>query len=303
MSEVFIFPELGARSNFSFLEGASHPEEMVDAAKAAGLSGLGLADRNTVAGVVRAHLTAKERGFPYKPGARLVFSDATPDILAYPVDRAAWGRLCRMLSAGNMRAEKGTCQLFEADLMEWGDGLLLIALPPVDQESDPLAALLERLKTRFGDAVHLGLSARYDGNDRLTFGWLSALAESCGIAPIALNEPFYHDVVRRPLADIVAAIRHRVKVADAGFLLAANAERHLKGPAEMTRIFRDYPQAIENAHMFFARLRFSLDELQYQYPDESFPGETPAETLRRLAWEGAADRYPQGRAGKGRGAD
>ncbi len=288
------FPELGARSNFSFLEGASHPEEMVDAAKAAGLSGLGLADRNTVAGVVRAHLTAKERGFPYKPGARLVFSDATPDILAYPVDRAAWGRLCRMLSAGNMRAEKGTCRLFEADLMEWGEGLLLIVLPPGDQESDPLASLLSRLKIRFGDAVHLGLSARYDGNDRLNFGWLAALAESCGIAPVALNEPFYHDTARRPLADIVAAIRHRVKVADAGFLLAANAERHLKGPAEMVRIFRDYPHAIDNAQSFFTRLRFSLDELQHQYPDESFPGETPAATLRRLAWKGAAERYPEG---------
>lgn len=297
MTPVFpepVFPELGARSNFSFLEGASHPEEMVKAAKAVGLSGLGLADRNTVAGVVRAHLAAKEAGFAYRPGARLVFSDETPDILVYPVDRAAWGRLCRMLSAGNMRAEKGICRLFEADLLEWGEGLLLIVLPPADQESDPLAALLARLKARFGDAVHLGLSARYDGNDRLNFGWLSALAESCGVAPVALNEPFYHDVVRRPLADIVAAIRHRVKVADAGFLLAANAERHLKRPDEMVRIFRDYPQAIQNAQSFFARLRFSLDELKYQYPDESFPGETPPETLRRLAWEGAAERYPDG---------
>jgi error-prone DNA polymerase len=297
MTPVFpepAFPELGTRSNFSFLEGASHPEEMVKAAKAVGLSGLGLADRNTVAGVVRAHLAAKEAGFAYRPGARLVFSDETPDILVYPVDRAAWGRLCRMLSAGNMRAEKGTCRLFEDDLLEWGEGLLLIILPPADQESDPLAALLARLKTRFRDAVYLGLSARYDGNDRLNFGWLSALAESCGVAPVALNEPFYHDVVRRPLADIVAAIRHRVKVADAGFLLAANAERHLKGPAEMARIFRDYPQAIGNAQSFFARLCFSLDELKYQYPDESFPGETPPETLRRLAWEGAAERYPDG---------
>ncbi len=288
------FPELGARSNFSFLEGASHPEEMVKAAKVAGLSGLGLADRNTVAGVVRAHLAAKEAGFAYRPGARLVFSDGTPDILAYPVDCPAWGRLCRMLSAGNLRAEKGTCRLFESDLMEWGEDLMLIVLPPDDQENDPLSALLSRLKNRFGNAVHLGLSACYDGNDRLNFGWLSALAESCGVAPVALNQPFYHDVARRPLADIVAAIRHRVKVADAGFLLAANAERHLKGPAEMARIFRDYPQAMVNAQSFFARLHFSLDELKYQYPEESFPGETPSETLRRLAWEGAAERYPDG---------
>jgi error-prone DNA polymerase len=299
MSEVSVFPELafpelGARSNFSFLEGASHPEEMVDAARAAGLSGLCLADRNTVAGVVRAHLAAKERGFAYRPGARLVFSDETPDILAYPADRAAWGRLCRMLSAGNMRAEKGNCRLFEADLMEWGEGLQLIVLPPADQENDPLAALIGRLKARFGDAVHLGLSARYDGNDRLNFGWLSSLAESCGVKPVALNEPFYHDPGRRPLADIVAAIRHRVKVAEAGFLLAANAERHVKGPAEMARMFRDHPQAIMNAQGLFARLNFSLDELQYQYPDESLSGETPAETLRRLAWEGAAERYPDG---------
>ena len=288
------FAELGARSNFSFLEGASHPEEMVNAARELDLVGIGIADRNTVAGVVRAYQAAKEAKLAFKPGARLVFADMTPDILAYPVNRAGWGRLCRLLSAGNLRAEKGTCLLYEEDLMEWGEDMLFVVLPPVDQDSAPLASLLERLSARFPTCVHLGLSARYDGNDRLNFAWLNMIAEGAGIPVVGLNEPFYHAASRRPLADIVAAIRHHVAVAEAGFLLAANAERHLKGLEDMARIFRDYPQALDNAGTFFTRLKFSLDELKYQYPEEALAGETPAETLERIAWEGAAARYPTG---------
>lgn len=288
------FAEIGARSNFSFLQGASGPEEMVNAAKALGLMALCLADRNTVAGVVRAHQAAKAAGLEFHPGARLIFSDHTPDMLAYPQNRKGWAHLCRLLSQGNLRAEKGRCELYEADLHEWMDDLLLVVLPPHDQDNAALEALLERLKTHAPDRIFLGLSPRYDGNDRLNFGWLSAVGAKTGVPLIATNEPLYHEVGRRPLSDIVAAIRHHVTVANAGFLLAANAERHLKSGRDMVHIFRDHSQAVENIPAFLKRLAFSLDELQYQYPDESVNGETPAQTLKRLTYEGAAWRYPDG---------
>ncbi len=289
------YAEIGARSNFSFLEGASHPEEMVKAAAAIGLNALCLADRNTLAGVVRAHQAAKEEGLQFHPGARLVFADETPDILAYPINRKGWGHLCRLLSAGNMRAEKGTCLLYADDLFTWGGDILLVVLPPHGcQQSEPLEALLARLHNHFPGQTYLGLSARYDGNDQLNFVWLGTISARLNIPLIATNEPLYHDAARRPLSDIVTAIRHHVRVSDAGYLLNANAERHLKPVADMERIFRDFPYALANSIAFTKRLNFSLDELRYQYPDEGIPGESPAQTLRRLAYEGAHTRYPDG---------
>jgi error-prone DNA polymerase len=289
------FAEIGLRSNFSFLEGASHPEELAVAAKRLGLTGVGVADRNTVAGTVRMYLAAKEAKIPYHPGARLAFADETPDILAYPVDRPAWARLCRLLSQGNLRAnQKGTCTLYEADLIEWGEGLLFAVLPRPGKDFKCLADLLKRLHARFPNQVHLALVPRYDGHDRRTFSFLADMANAIGIPLIATNDALMHEAARKPMADIVTAIREHVPVQKAGYRLAQHAERHLKSPAEMTRLFRHYPEAIGNACRFFERLAFSLEELKYQYPDENLPGETPAETLRRLAWAGAETRYPDG---------
>jgi error-prone DNA polymerase len=297
MTDAVNFVEIGLRSNFSFLEGASHPEELAVAAKRLGLSGIGIADRNTVAGVVRGHLAAKEANLPYHPGARLIFADGTPDILAYPCDRVAWGRLCRLLSLGNSRAEKGTCLLYEADLMEWGEGLQLVVISGMlatREAQQQLTDCLMLLKGRFEDNVHLALVPRYDGHDKLNFARLAALSERLDIRLVATNDALMHEPARKPLADIVTAIREHVTIDAAGFRLAANAERHLKSPAEMARIFRHYPDAISNAVVLFKRLSFSLEQLRYQYPDEAFAGETPAESLRRLAEEGARDRYPNG---------
>ncbi len=288
------YAEIGSRSNFSFLEGASHPEEMVAAAKELGLTALGLADRNTVAGVVRAHQAAKQAGLKFHPGSRLIFTDSTPDILAYPVNRKGWGKLCRLLSQGNLRAEKGTCELYEADLVEWADDMLFVILPPTDQDNQALEAFITRFKTRCQNHLYVGLSPRYDGNDHINFGWLAAVSQKLKIPLIATNEPLYHRTDRRPLSDIVASIRHHVTVANAGLLLAANAERHLKGMEDITRIFREHPEALETISTFLKHLTFSLDELQYQYPDESKDGETPTETLKRLTYAGAAWRYPDG---------
>ncbi|MDI7863088.1 error-prone DNA polymerase [Rhizobiaceae bacterium n13] len=294
------FFEIGARTNFSFLEGAAHPEEMVATARRLGLSGLGVADRNTVSGVVRVHAQAKAAGYAFSPGARLVFADGTPDILAYPQNRRGWGHLCRLLSAGNLReqAEKGSCILFEDDLLEWGDDMMLAVVPqPTASEGiggEVLQGLLERLLARFHGRVFLALVPRYDGLDRVIFAGLAAIATKAGVPLIASNAPLYHEASRRPLADVVTAIRAHATIATAGFRLAANAERHLKGAADMARIFRDYPEAIANTGKFFRRLGFSLEELCYQYPDESLAGETPSQTLERLAREGAVRRYPGG---------
>ena len=327
MTQAFF--EIGAKTNFSFLEGASKPEEMVLQATAMRLGGLGIADRNSVAGVVRAHAQAKairktferkQQGLlekderpenvldpiRFQPGARLVFSDGTPDILAYPQDRQGWANLCRLLSAGNLRTIKGDCTLMEADLLEWGDRMMLALVPPPALSDEPLShpafeACLGRLRSRFRSALHMTLTPAYDGRDKRVFSVLSMLAARSRIPLIATNQPLYHDTARRPLSDIVTSIREHVPIPEAGFLLAPNAERYLKDSREMARLFRGYPDAVANTHKFFASLSFDLDELQHNYPDENDEGETPYETLERLTWAGATRRFSEGLTEKIRG--
>ncbi|MGO6705073.1 PHP domain-containing protein, partial [Rhizobium ruizarguesonis] len=300
------FCEIGARTNFSFLEGASSPEEMVVQAASLKLGGLGIADRNSVAGVVRAHAQAEQLEERYKnrdailaeakkkgktevildpirvqPGARLVFCDGTPDVLAYPRNRRGWANLCRLLSAGNLKkgAVKGTCILTEAELVEWGDEMMLALVPDrtlVDHQAgqSTLEDYLERFRRRFRKAFFMALAPAYDGRDRQVFAVFSMLAARNRVPLIATNQPLYHHPERRPLSDVVIAIREHVQIAQAGFLLAPNAERYLKDSREMVRIFRDYPRAIENAQVFFDSLTFSLKELEHNYPPENDPGET-----------------------------
>jgi error-prone DNA polymerase len=290
-----VFFEFGARTNYSFLEGAAPAEEMVVYAKRIGLAGLGIADRNTVAGVVRAYAKARFEKTVFQPGSRLVFADGTPDILAYPQNRRGWGHLCRLLSVGNLRSKKGACTLFLKDLIAWQDDLQLVVMPspgPVDCRS--LQTLLLNLKAVAGTRLYLGLVPRYDGCDRHHFATLAQLAGKLDVPLLATNDALYHDPKYRPLADVVTAIREHVTIANAGFRLQANAERHLKSPQEMARIFRDYPDAVSNTGRFFRGLSFTLDELKHQYPDEAENGETPAEMLKRLVQEGAAKRYPKG---------
>jgi len=299
------FPEIGVASCFSFLAGASQPEELVVTAHRLGLAGLGIADRNTVAGVVRAHQAAREAELPYAPGARLVFSDATPDIFAYPRDRAGWGRLCRLLSRGNLRATKGSCILTLADLLEWGEGLNLAMIAPqalgCGQDGDAaameagLADPLHRLREAFGGAVRLAVAPAHDGLDQRRMARAAHLAARCRTLMLATNDAFHHAPGRRRLQDVMTAIREHVPLAEAGFLLARNAERHLKAPHEMERLFRHYPEAIAETGQFFAELQFDLKSLAYEYPDEALKlSRSPAEELRHLAHEGARWRYPEG---------
>ncbi len=291
------FYEIGLRSNFSFLEGASHAEELVERALLLGLSGLGLADRNTVAGVVRLHAAAKLNGLEFRPGARLAFDDGTPELLAYPMNRKGWGNLCRMLSEGNLRSKKGVCTLWERDLLAWDKEILFVAMPPsMPQKADVDAfeASLSSIRHRLGDRMYLALVPRHDGFDEKTFAELDGISRRLRIPLIATNDALYHAPDRKPVADVVVAIREHVTIAEAGLRLHAHAERHLKSPAEMARLLRACPEALDNNVNFFSRLHFSLDELSHQYPDEIFDGESPARALRRLTYEGAGKRYPEG---------
>jgi error-prone DNA polymerase len=282
--------EFAVASNFSFLRGASHPEELMAQAAQAGLAGIGLADRNTVAGVVRAHLTKREHDLKlrYHPGARLVFADGTPDILAYPKDRAGWGRLTRLLTIGNLRGKKGECILTRDDLLAYIFGLELIAMG-----GD--ARLLSDLRAAAPGRVRLAASMLYRGRDRARLARLKETARAARVPLIAVNDVHFHHPERRRLADVITCIREKVTIDRAGRRLAVNAERFLKPPAEMARLFRDALEAIEETWALSEALSFSLDELKYEYPDETVSGfASPQEALAHLAHAGAERRYPGG---------
>ena len=291
------YAEFGIQSNFSFLRGASRPEELVVAARLLGYSSIGLADRNSVAGVVRAWQQAKVEGLAYHPGCRLVFCDGTPDILAYPRDRKGWGHLCRMLTQANLRdeSEKGVPCLYQEDLAEWGDRLSLAVLVEVGPGAAEPRSLLVRLKQRFGDALRLAVAPDYGGNDRYRIEQAAALAAAAGLKLMATNDVLYHTGERRALQDVLTAIRLNLHVAEAGFELRANAERHLKPAQEMARLFRHHPEALAETLRFSGELGFSLSDLEYNYPDEpTESGLGPQAELERLTWEGARHRYPDG---------
>ena len=340
------FAELAAMTNFSFLRGASHPEEMVARGAELGLAGIGIADRNTLAGVVRAHTFARENKAALEamrvvPGARLAFDDGTPDVLAYPKDRAAYGRLCRILTAGNLRAPKGECRLTLEDLIEHGEGLQIVALPPtspkgvqqsarlstgyggrrwtraarpdegsgaqapgapVGADPSPLTSLpqgergiLLRLCEAFGPRLWIGASLTYGEDMRGALAARVALAKNLDAPLIATNDALMHAPERRALADVVACIREKTTLAAAGRLTQANAERHLKSPCEMARLFAEAPAAVAETIRFLDGLAFSLDEFAHRYPEELREGyATPQAALEAFALEGAKARYPEG---------
>ncbi|MEX0840385.1 MAG: error-prone DNA polymerase [Parvibaculum sp.] len=287
------FAELAIATNFSFLRGASHADELVLAAKAQGLAAIGVADRNTLAGVVRAHAAAKEAGLRLLVGVRLVTLDGF-EIIAYPQDRAAYARLTQLLTLGNRRAAKGQCHLTLADVLEHSAGQCFIAMPPPVPGKDFVASLAQ-LAQAFPGLVWLGLTPLYRADDKRRFVLLDSMAREAGVPLVATNDVLYHTPDRKPLADVVTCVREHCTLAEAGFRLEANAERHVKNGIEMARLLAHAPQALAATRDIVARCTFSLDELRYEYPADNFSEhETPQELLERLTWEGAWARFPVG---------
>jgi error-prone DNA polymerase len=329
------YAEMAAATNFSFLRGASHPQEMVVASLLLGHAGIGIADRNTVSGVVRAHgaledlrrgemimekvregsgpgehvwithgpqriepftmddLKARAAGFRLAVGARLVLADAGADILAYPEDRRGWGDLCRLLTIGNRRASKGECILRLDDLRAHCRSLLLAAVPGADEAGLP--SLLDMLSSAEPAGLWLAAPMLHRGGDRRRLARLAGISAMSGAPLLATGDALYHASSQRDLQDVLTCIREGRTIENAGRLLEANAERHLKPASEMERLYRDFPQAIPETVEMLSRACFSLDELRYEYPEEPIPpGHTPQAWLEQLTWKRAQWRYPEG---------
>jgi error-prone DNA polymerase len=293
------YAEIGITTNFSFLRGGSHPQAYVRQASELRLPVIGIADHNTLAGVVRAYKELENPEVTYKPklliGSRLVFMDGTPDILAYPCDRDAYGRLCRLLTRGKRGddTDKGECHLGLDDLLEFAEGQLLAVMLPHRFEPEQALEVLDQLQRSRADGVWLAASLLYRGDDKRRLGRLQRLAATAGVPLLATNEVLYHHPARRPLQDVLTCIREKITIETIGKRLEANAERYLKPADEMVRLFREAPEAIAETMRFAGRINFSLAQLKYQYPDEPVPpGKTAQRHLENLTWQGAHKRFP-----------
>ena len=290
------YAELQVTSHFSFLRGASSADELFERAAALGIEALAVADRNSLAGIVRAHEAAKATGVRLVVGCRLDLADGT-SVLAYPTDRPAYSRLCRLLSLGKRRAGKGRCRLEWADLVAYGEGLVAVLVPDLPDADCGLR--LRRLREAFGDRAYLALTLRRRPNDQLRLHELATLAAQLRVPTVVTNDVLFHEPSRRILQDVVTCIRHNVTIDALGDRRERHADRYLKPPEEMHRLFGRYPEALARTLEIAARCRFSLDELTYQYPEErDDPALTPQETLEKLTWAGAAERYPEGLPGR-----
>ncbi|MEL0285242.1 MAG: error-prone DNA polymerase, partial [Paracoccaceae bacterium] len=327
-----MFVELSATSNFTFLTGASHPEEYMARAALLGLPALAIADENSVAGIVRAHSEVRkinrlvaeaskaERFGPPKPAhlptppsaqilnvprlipAALLHFEEGISLTALPQTRQGWASLCRLLSKGRLRARKGACHLRVADLLDLGKELQLLLHPPQAVTSKRGAGdwmpQARRLTRRFGQNTHLLMAPSYDGQDTIRFEQIAKLGQSLNLPLIASARPIMHQARRRRLADVLTAIRTSKRVDQLGRAALANAEQRLRSEAEMQTLFHAYPEAVERTGVLADCLQFSLDELRYEYPSEISQNETPTARLRRLAQAGLRWRYPHGTSEK-----
>lgn len=296
-----MFVELSATSNFTFLTGASHPEEMMSQAAEFGQPALAIADANSVAGIVRAHVESREirrrvgAAPRLIPAATIRLRDGFA-VTALPRDRAAWGRLCRLISTGRLRAPKGECHLDIGDLLDWGEGMEMLLHPPEARAQGSLwQAHATRLIERFGHhGLWLMMAPRYDGADGARFSALARLARDLGLKTVASGRPIMHRGARRRLADVLTAIRLGRRVDQLGRAALANAEQRLRSESEMLRIFAGHEAAVHRSGEIAARCGFCLDELRHEYPSEISAGESPPDRLARLTREGLDWRYPGG---------
>jgi len=279
------YAELQTTSNFSFLRGAAHPEELVARAAERGLKAIAITDRNTLAGVVRAHLAAREANIQLIVGARLDFTDA-PSLICLPMNRDAYGRLSQLITLGRRRAPKGECHLKIDDFIKQADDQIAISLATTPEP-------LQKLGTALPGRCYLAGQNLMTGGDQRKLMHLTELAEAISVPFIATNDVHYHDASRRDVQDALTSVRKHCIVEKAVYHLFANAERHIKSGDEMATLFPHHPDAIARTVEIAERCRFSLDELVYEYPDdEAPPGVSPQAHLETLTWEGAASRYP-----------
>lgn len=290
------YTELQLTTNFTFLRGASHPEELVEQAAAFEYAAIAITDRNTFAGVVRAHAAAKKLGMRIIVGCRLDLLDG-PSLLAYPTDKAAYSQLSNLLTTGNQRAEKGECYLYKTDVYKYTKGVKFVVLPP-DKLNEAFEFELSFENTLkqylpiFGNNLYIAASRRYQGDDSKYLYRIVQLSKKLHIPIIATNDVHYHTSSRRQLQDVMTCIREKCTIYNAGFRLHPHAERYLKPADEMLRLFRQYPDAIDRTQELAEVCRFSLDELKYEYPEEiTSEGRTPQEELTHLAWEGAKQHF------------
>jgi len=316
------YAELHCRTNFSFLEGASHPDELVVRAAELGYGALAITDKNSLAGIVRAHAAAKESGLKLLIGAEITPLDAPPVVL-WATDRAAYGRLCRLITKGRRRAAKGACELTLDDIAAHDTGLLAgVVVPPDvpgraarapsanraaenDQAASPTVrptggrdvqtpnpAALGQYRDIFGDRCYLLVELHYGVDDQGRLERLLQAARRAGIVSVAAGDVHYHAPARMLLQHVLTAIRHGTTVAELGPRLLPNARRHLRPLDEIRTVFARAPELVRRTVEVADRCSFSLDQLRYEYPEElAPPGETPLEYLTRLAWDGARERY------------
>ncbi len=307
--EFMAFVELCNTSNFTFLTGGSHAEEYAQQAYEFGMPALAISDVNSVAGIARAHIELREIARKQREdgsdavvprllaAARLETEDGFT-LTALPRDRAAWGRLCRVLTLAKGRVGKGEALLHFADVLEFGDGMELLIHPPLGAEikggANDWLRKVRRLTRRFGTAVSLVLSPRYEGQDALRFDRLATLADRLGIPTVASATPVMHRGSRRRLSDVLTCVREGLRIDDIGDKALSNAERHMRNEAQMLRMFAGHTDAVHRSGEIAAACTFSLDELKYEYPSEISVGEAPQDRLQRLAFKGLKWRYPEG---------
>jgi error-prone DNA polymerase len=295
------FCELSITSNFTFLTGASHPEDYVMRAAEMGMGAIAIADVNSVAGIVRAHTRAREIGRDggprtrLIPAAKIVLTDGFT-ATALPQNRKGWGNLCRLLTLGRRRAGKGECHLTLPDLIEWSGDMAWLIHPARGADWRSAASALIAASPH----CHLLIAPRYDGQDSARFARAAALAGSLRIPPIASAAPLMHHGSRRKLADVLCAIRHGVRIEQLGRRALPNAESRLRSDAEMRRLFAGHEGAVDSAGALADSLTFSLDELRYEYPSELTGTETASARLARLTEAGLNWRYPDGVPAKAR---
>lgn len=290
------YVELQVTTNFSFLQGASHPEELVARAKELGFTVLAITDRNSMAGVVRAHIAGKKLGVSIIPGAHLILQDG-PELLVYPETLRGYASICRLLSLGNSRTEKGSCLIYKEDVRACLEEVRVIIVAPLLNITDwtiPPEFIdgVRWYKHYLSLPLYLSASCLYQGFDAKYLHLLADLAHQWGIPLVATNRVLFHDESRKPLHDIVTCIRHKCTIFDAGYLISVNAERYLKEASEMSRLFRHYPDAIFRTQQIAAKSLFRLDELEYVYPEEiTAQDRLPDDVLEALAWAGAKEHF------------